>query len=264
MMIHEIADALEAAARKAGKQAESLRHGSIEKHGKIGRDYATIGDLQAQKTIIAALESAFPTIPIVAEEQKDPQITSEEFFVIDPIDGTWIYANGFDEWGVTAAYVKNGRPQVGVIYQPVKDDLVKVVRGEGCLINDSLVQSLLQSKDLGEVIINVDINNKTQPEQLERWLIPLAQQSLSCRAISAAIAAVVEVLQGRSGAYINLHGANIWDFAAGALAIEEAGGCVIAPDGAPIKWDQVEMGCWFFANRTLMQQALAATSRKTG
>ena len=79
---------------------------------------------------------------------------------------------------------------------------------------------------------------------------------------ACSVDAALELLRGRTDLYLNCRGAKIWDFAATALAVTEAGGTALAitddAAGADLRWDAVEMGVLYVANRILADECLAA------
>ncbi len=83
---------------------------------------------------------------------------------------------------------------------------------------------------------------------------------MSTRCLVCATAGITELLLSRTNLYVNCKGRKIWDFAAGALAVEEAGGVVKHIDGTEIIWDKIEMDILLVVNTDIAEEALRATS----
>lgn len=100
-------------------------------------DLVTKADLASEAMITAGLESLFPNAVVVGEEaiSKHPSLRTEMSdheicFVIDPIDGTWNYANGIPLFGIILSVLNYGRPIYGLLYDPVMDDYIEADLGQ--------------------------------------------------------------------------------------------------------------------------------------
>lgn len=105
-------------------------------------------------------------------------------------------------------------------------------------------------------MLGAEFNKRLRPEEWA-WLQRLVGATRAVRATACSAASTHELLSGVTGLYINLRGGRIWDFAAPALIICEAGGQSCAPDGGPLVWNRLEMGLVAGANRGLLDAALA-------
>lgn len=240
---------------QAGQLAQAMQQQGMEKLGKGGKDFATAADLAVQQQIVTQLTHTLPDLPIVGEEDAQHQIPAEEFIVVDPIDGTFLYAAGSDAWGITLAIIKDYQPILGFIYQPARARLVYAERGYGCYLNGQPAQ-LAPKAPLEQCILALAQGCWNSLEELQQVNIPLSHSSLFALCPGSAVDAGMEMLQGVCAAYLNNVG-KIWDFAALALAVEEAGGTVTSPGGNPLRWDSISMPC-LFANCTDVQQEITA------
>ena len=101
-------------------------------------DLVTKADLASEAMITAGLESLFPNAVVVGEEAiskhsslRTKMSDHEICFVIDPIDGTWNYANGIPLFGIILSVLNYGRPIYGLLYDPVMDDYIEADLGQG-------------------------------------------------------------------------------------------------------------------------------------
>ena len=250
-----IANVLRHAVVTGGEQALLLQQGSLRQESKGGKDFATNADIEVQKLILDLLSKALPEIPIVAEEQSAHVIPTGEFIVVDPIDGTYLYAVGDTDWGVTAAYFDEGAPKIGFIYQPARKRILQAESGKRPLLNDTEIV-LSSDKSLSESIIGLEQGHWNTPEELREVNLPLSEASLCVLTSCAAIRAGLTLLSGVTTTYVN-QAAKIWDFAAMALAIEEAGGLCSDLDGNALRWDGISMQAIFSANARIHQEVLS-------
>lgn len=237
---------------------EVLKRGQGRRHERTKKgplDYATDMDVASQEAIVATLSAAYPHIPFVGEEQPNPHISSSTFFTGDPMDATFIYETGCVEYGVGLAYVEDGELSCGVIYLPARDLTMAAERGKGCTINGARVR-LRHDLPLRETIIGVDMNTRQRRQAVEQVLAPLVEHVQATRILSSSLGSEVALLEGNIGAYVHLNGAYIWDYAAGALGIMEAGGVAFTPNGDPPRWDAVKMHLMFAANAQLRDELL--------
>lgn len=128
-------------ARAAGQKLKELQPTAAHQRWSKGGtgdlvtagDIVTTGDLASQNVMEQMLREAALQHPLIAEEQENPSVLPPEHINADPCDGTAIYAAGFPEYGVAMAYVRDGEPQCGVMYQPVRDVLIAAERGSGAV-----------------------------------------------------------------------------------------------------------------------------------
>ena len=263
--LNRIAAALFQACTRGAELAVSMKQSSLTRLGKVGRDFATEADIATQKEIVTSLKSSdAAAISLIGEEDDAHEITESEFIVIDPIDGTFFYEIGSDCWGVTAAYISDGKPAIGVIIQPEKQQTIVAVRGKGCWFSRNAKDfekiSLSHDRPLKESIIGMCQGMWNTPVQLRKLNIPLTESSLCTLMPGSAVDAASEMLRGTIAGYINLCG-KIWDFAAFAVAVEEAGGVVSQSNGEPQRWDRIPMPTVFSANSRFHREVISITDQ---
>ncbi|HET7506054.1 MAG TPA: 3'(2'),5'-bisphosphate nucleotidase CysQ, partial [Kofleriaceae bacterium] len=120
----ELARAIELA-RLAGAEVMRMQRGELEVEMKPGDEPVTVADRRASELIVAGLAESFPDDPIISEEltPEPGALGAPRYWLVDPIDGTKEFIRGEDGYSVMIGLVRDGRPTVGVVYQPVIDRL---------------------------------------------------------------------------------------------------------------------------------------------
>ena len=106
----------------AGEVSINLRRDGLIKKIKTDNTPVSNGDLEVNKIISIKLKELTPSIPIISEETSDNKSTNnlENFWLVDPIDGTYDYINDLDEFTINAGLILNRKPAAGLIYAPAK------------------------------------------------------------------------------------------------------------------------------------------------
>lgn len=252
----EIADRLAAYARASGElllrlQAETTR-GELKEPGAL----VTRADRASHELLLAAFERDFRGTPIVMEEQSNPDVLPETYVLADELDGTSLYASGLDDWGVMLAYVERGVPVAGVLHQPARKRTVIAWRGGGAWIGDRRIQ-LESGVPLRERIALIAFNRWSTDAEVA-WMRRVAGLALAARGLACTVASSIELLCGHAALYLNPRGGKVWDFAAAALAVEEAGGATRSSAGNALAWNTIPIGVLFAASDGIAREVLAA------
>ena len=240
--------------KQAGDALAAIQGEDLRERYKSRGQLVTRADETAHALIEAQLQHSFAGVPRVMEEQANEGLPRVPYFVVDELDGTIPFARGMREWAVMLARI-DGRPTHGVIYLPAWQTLVAAERGKGCWVNGEKAR-LASAHGLADAVIGMELNLFLSEEHRQRFVNRLSERALSTRALACAGAAVAELILGRTDLYVNCRGGKIWDFAAGALAVEEAGGVARRIDGTPIAWDRMEMDVLLAANARIAGEAL--------
>lgn len=183
-------------------------------------------DRRTQALIESCLLQEFPSHAIYGEEGVRGDPGSEFQWVIDPIDGTVNYFYGIPHFAVSIALRQAGRIIVGVIYDPMRDELWSVEEGGVATLN-GLPAVVSDRKVLSEAVVSVGMakslaNINSGLALFERML----RSAKKCRMMGSAALDIAYVACGRLDAYIE-SSISLWDVAAGILLLERAGGKVI-------------------------------------
>lgn len=218
--------------REAGRLlATRLRQPQMVREKGL-RDLVTDADLASQSLIVQRLRSRFPEHAIWAEEGEQPASLAGPLWVIDPLDGTTNYAHGIPVFGVSLAWAEGGVVHLGVVYDPLRDDLFAAERGRGAWLNGERLR-VSQTDTLAKVVINPDWGRLPQARARAAGVTALlAPEVMTVRSLGSSVLAMCYVAAGWMDAYVSFS-LMPWDLSAAALCIEEAGGCVTDLHGRP-------------------------------
>ncbi len=218
-------------AQQAG--AEVLRHldqPHQESTKKSVFDIVTEADKNSEVVIVAALETAFPDHHIVGEEGGGtgaPAETAEYFWYIDPIDGTSNFANNIPFFNISIALTDhNMTPLVGVVYNPVANELFSAAQGMGAT-RDGVAISVSSTSDLEQSILctGFPYDTETQQRTNVETFVALLNQTRGVRRFGSAALEMCFVACGRFEGFWEAT-LSPWDCMAGVLIVREAGGKV--------------------------------------
>lgn len=191
-----------------------------------GIDIVTAMDRKSERIIVRKIAAAFPAHDIIGEEGTRRESRSPFRWYIDPIDGTTNYAHGFPVFCVSIGLEIDGRPEVGVVYNPNLGETFRAVRGGGAYRNSKKI-SVSRCADLGEGLLATGFpyDIKTNPDNNLDYFRSFA---MSARAIRRAGSAALDLCYIACGAFDGFWEMKLkpWDYAAGALIAEEAGAIV--------------------------------------
>ena len=203
--------------------AAHARPGSLTAEVKSPGDYVTEVDRAAEQAAIRVLRDGAPDIAILAEESGGTR--HDRMWVIDPVDGTTNFVRGFPVVGVSVALMEDGRPVVGAVVAPLLGDAWSAAEGLGAW--DSSGRRLAVSTHPGAGVVATGFPFRRK-ERLPRYL-PVMTEALrrfeDLRRAGAASLDLAYVAAGAFDGYFEL-GLGLWDIAAGALLVREAGGVV--------------------------------------
>jgi myo-inositol-1(or 4)-monophosphatase len=219
------------AARAAGKLLHERLDTAHQVRHKGPADIVTEMDKQAEDLINRLLREAFPNYGLVGEEGGEQFVSDSPRWVIDPLDGTVNYSRGYPFFSVSIALERDGEVVVGVVYNPILDELFTAEKGSGATLNGRsirvsttvrLEESVLASGFPYDVWTNDTDNSREWRGFLKR--------ALSLRCDGSAALDLCHVATGRIDAHWELE-LGPWDMAAGALLVQEAGGTVTQVNG---------------------------------
>ncbi len=218
--------AAEAVAREAGALARRrFLDASFKVRFKGPQDYLTEVDGETEELISSLLGEAFPEDGFIGEETEGrPARGGGATWVVDPIDGTSNFARGVAHFCVSIACVLSGRIEVGVIYDPIRDELFSARRGGGARLNGAPMKTS-EASALANATIEVGWNVRTgAAKYLELLRRVTLWGAAPCRTGSGALG-VAYVAAGRRDGFVEHH-INAWDCLAAILLVDEAGGYV--------------------------------------
>jgi len=188
------------------------------------QDFVSEADRNVELAVRAALEDAFPDDGIVGEEGAPKSGTSGYTWVIDPIDGTTNFINGIPQWCVILACVARGQTVVGVVHDPVHDEMHHAALGGGAFCNDRPIRCT-DKTSLGEGSLGVGFSGRRSLDGIKRLIAGCCDAGTVFWRNGSGGLSLAYVATGRILGYVEEH-MNAWDFLAGHLIVAEAGGLV--------------------------------------
>jgi myo-inositol-1(or 4)-monophosphatase len=218
--------AAQAVAREAGAMARRrFLDRSFAVKFKGPHDYLTEVDGETEAFIAERLARVFPTDGFIGEESHArPAGVGGAVWVVDPIDGTANFARGVPHFCVSIACVADGRVEVGVIYNPMLDELFAARRGGGARLNGAAM-SPSSATSLANCAVEVGWNSRAGFAQYVGLLQRVASTGASPSRTGSGALAIAYVAAGRLDGFVEHH-INAWDCLAGILLVSEAGGYV--------------------------------------
>lgn len=221
---------LKTAIKAAKETGKILRDYFINKNfnefSKGGIDIVTEADKESEKTIISIIKKEFPEHQIIAEESGFHKSESNYRWIIDPLDGTFNYIRGFPEFAISIGLQKDKESIVGVIYNPITNEMYYSEKGEGAYLNKKKI-SVSKRDKLIESILNTGFGYN-RGEEMDAHLAvfkEVAKNSTYILSRGSAALDMASVASGKIDGYWELS-IKPWDIAAGKLIVEEAGGKV--------------------------------------
>jgi myo-inositol-1(or 4)-monophosphatase len=218
--------AAQAVAREAGAIAQRrFLDRSFTVGFKARQDYLTEVDGETEAFIAQQLLQIFPGDGFIGEESKArPAGEGGAAWVVDPIDGTANFARGVPHFCVSIASVAAGEVEVGVIYDPMRDELFAARRGGGARLNGALIRASDMSS-LANSTVEVGWNLRASADQYVDLLRRVVVTGAAPFRTGSGALALAYVAAGRRDAFVEHH-INAWDCLAGILLASEAGGYV--------------------------------------
>ena len=214
-------------AREAGSYIRKERAGfSVEKvERKHAHDYVSYVDKGSEQLIVKALRELLPEAGFITEEGSAGHTDEQFVWVVDPLDGTTNFIHGFAPYAVSIALCKGRQIVVGVVYEIVSDECFYAWQGGGAWVNG---QSLHVGKsEINDALLCLQLPyNSDSYKPVIKHLIDYFYGNVgSIRMIGSAAIALCYVAAGRLDAYAERY-IGQWDYMAGALIVQEAGGRV--------------------------------------
>lgn len=195
------------------------------------REFKTDADRRAHNFLNEKLAALFPGTPIVSEEDvTHSDMRPERYWLIDPIDGTASWYEGFDGFVTQAAYIEKAEPLFGVIHSPITGCTWTAVRGDGGRLNGKRLPRLRPSQRL------VVIDNTPEPRGITAELMKQISATGYRESGSLGLKSAL-VADGSVDLFVKRVAVRDWDIASAAVLLREVGGCLALPSGMPFIFD---------------------------
>jgi myo-inositol-1(or 4)-monophosphatase len=218
---------------KAASRIALERFGTARVTTKADRSPVTEADHAVQDALLDTIAREYPGDAAITEEtQARPDAhasvsQAKRCWVIDPIDGTRNYARSISVFTVSVALMEQGRPVVGMVYDPVADRMYSATVGGGAWLNEDPISPVRDSA-WDEVYISIPTSRYEQlPPVVHEWIDRMIVRNLGSTALHLALIA--------TGSFdaVYCRKSKLWDIAAGALIAQEAGAQVRSLEGGP-------------------------------
>lgn len=215
------------AARVGGDIVTRYLREGVSMRSKESYNLVSDADVESERAIVAEIRQQFPDDAVLGEELHSDDTSADRLWVIDPLDGTNNFAHGIPHFAVSIAFYQAGLPQAGVVLNPARDDLFTASRGGGAYYNGERVH-VSTDESLDKTLVGVGFYYDRGA--MMRSTLAAIEEVFSydihgIRRFGTASLDLCQVGMGMFGAYFEYELAP-WDFAAGRLFVEEAGGRV--------------------------------------
>ena len=222
---------------RASAQAELVtRFRRIKQQIKHDGSILTEADMAMQTSLQNALTAQWPDIAFLAEEmpadEQQRLLSGAEtgIWIVDPLDGTSNFSVGIPFYSVSVAYLRHGQLELGVVYDPERDEMFSAQRSLGAYLNDQRLD-LRSMADVEKITIGT-VDFKRLSSALASKLVDNPPYK-SQRSFGSVALDWCWIAAGRGDVYV--HGKqNLWDYAAGQLVLTEAGGYASTLEGEPV------------------------------
>lgn len=248
-----------AAARAGGEIVERYFREGVEIRSKETYNLVSDADVESEHAIVEVIRETFPDHEILGEENYTASGDAEHLWIVDPLDGTNNFAHEIPHFAISVAYYIRGEPQVGVVLNPVRDDWYHAVRGEGAFRNGKPIKAS-SATSLEQVLVGVGFyyDRGAMMESTLAAIHELFGRNIhGIRRFGTASLDLCQVAAGWYGGFFEYE-LSPWDFAAGRLVVEEAGGRVTTCHGDEVP---VEKSTILASNGHLHQTLLEIVNR---
>ncbi|KAI7843873.1 hypothetical protein COHA_002420 [Chlorella ohadii] len=230
-----------AAAREAGTVIAEAWNAPKKIDTKSGdADLVTETDKKCEALVLGRIRAAFPDHKFIGEEGSAAQgftddLTDAPTWMVDPVDGTTNFVHRFPFSCVSIGLTIGKRPVVGVVYNPILNELYHAVVGGGAFLNGQPIR-VSETTELKKAVIATELGTRRDADFLDACfhrIRQLGQGARSLRCSGSCALNLCSVAMGRLDVFYEIGLGGCWDLCAGALVLQEAGGCVLDPTGAP-------------------------------
>ncbi|MEB9506339.1 inositol monophosphatase family protein [Bacillus anthracis] len=222
--------------RDAGEHLmASMKKALIIETKSNAADLVTNMDREIEQFLIGKIKETFPHHNVLGEEGYGDEVTSSDgvVWLIDPIDGTMNFVHQKRNFAISIGIYENGIGKIGLIYDPVHDELYHALKGAGAFCNEVPIP-LLQRGIVEQGIVALNAIWLTDNPLLNmESMMALVKKARGTRSYGCAALEMVYVATGRIDAYVTPR-LSPWDFGGGQIIVEEVGGKVTTFSGTPL------------------------------
>ncbi|MGN6544421.1 MAG: inositol monophosphatase family protein [Aureliella sp.] len=224
-----------AAAEAGGRVVLHYFERGVEMHDKGTVELVSQADVESEQAIARVLAARFPDHAVLGEEEHSGSVSAEHLWIVDPLDGTNNFAHRIPHFAVSIAYYAGQVAQCGVVVNPVRGDWYWATRGGGAFYNGQPIKVNNEAR-LDQTMVGVGFYYD-RGAMMEATLAAVGdffrQQIHGIRRFGTAALDLCQTACGMFGVYFEYQ-LSPWDFAAGRLILEEAGGLITDGRGNPL------------------------------
>ena len=195
-------------------------------------DYVTQVDIAVQNFLKKELFALAPDIQFLGEETGLQEIKADRFWILDPVDGTTNLMHDYQHSVVSLALCRQGEIVMGIVYDPFHEEVFSAIKGKGSFLNGQPIHVSTAEK-LSDTMVGLGTAKRELADENFVRFRRVFGQCQDVRRIGSAALELAYTARGRQGGYFEIY-LNPWDYAAGMLLIQEAGGRVTDFTGKPL------------------------------
>lgn len=230
------------AARAAGQVLHNKFNDAREIRSKGKRDIVTDADFAAERVAREILLNHFSHDYFLSEEDdavtrkalwtQADEADAQPLWVVDPLDGTTNYAHRLPSFAVSIALYRGRHVPLGVVYDPLRDEMFSAERGRGAYLNGHRIK-VSETRHFDDAVVGTEWARAPKlRDRTARTLTKMVARAMTARSTGSAALSMCYVAAARLDAYFHFS-LSPWDVAAAALIVEEAGGRVTTPANEP-------------------------------
>ena len=202
---------------------------------KATKDLVTKYDVAVENFLKQKFEEEFKDFNVIAEESDNTNKQFENSIIVDPIDGTTNFVNKVPHTCISVGVYKDKKPYIGVVYNPILDELYWAIKGKGAYLNEQKIcvsdENVFQKSLLAT---GFPYSNATNQDDLNDVIKKMKDILPRCQDIRRLGSAAIDLCFVARGTYEGYYEMNLkaWDVSAGIIILQEAGGKVSTLDGS--------------------------------
>jgi myo-inositol-1(or 4)-monophosphatase len=190
----------------------------------------TAADLASERKIIEIIKDYYPKHGILSEE-RSRKISGDWIWVVDPLDGTSGFRRGFANYSVAIALLYQNQPVVGVVYQPILNQLFTAQKNKGAFLNGEAIATS-QISEINRAVVTLSHSDLRFFNKQENFSKLYFDANL-IRLLNSCALELAYLASAQNDLLIQVN-QPIWDIAAGSLIVEESGGKILNFKGESI------------------------------
>ena len=209
--------------KECGRIVRNAQIHHVELKNQDRRNLLTEYDVKVQAILQQKLKEILPEASFLGEEGEQNYKRDGYCFVCDPIDGTTNFVKDFHFSSISVALLKDGKPVLGVIYNPYLDELFSAERGKGATLNGKFIHTTKDCLADSLITFGTGVNDLSQIDYVFEYAKKCFRSAIDVRQCGSAALDLCNLACGRIGYFWEMK-LSPWDYSAGALIVEEAGG----------------------------------------